>query len=147
MAPRNPAAALEALTHPATTKVGRFEVRELFFGTMAVLERIDSPLSRRDRNPSVALADWVETLYAMTHPGRACAALLDAGREAFRDAALEWADTVSNAEATALMNAVLEALRRLNQANPATDEPEEEEGGRADPDPTAAGPTAGSPGA
>ena len=138
---RNPAAALEALTHQAATKVGRFEVRELFFGTMAVLERIDSPLARPGRATS-ALADWIDTLYAMTHPGRECAALLDQGREAFRDAALAWADTVSAAEATALMNAVLAALRRVNAANPATDEPAEE-GGEADPDPTAAGPTAG----
>ena len=48
MAARNPDAALEALTHTATTKVGRFEVRELFLGTMALLQRIGSPLLSTD---------------------------------------------------------------------------------------------------
>ena len=139
----NPAAALDALAHPATTKVGRFEVRELMFGTLAILEKIGSPLARTDVQPD--LTAWAETLYALTRPGREAAAALARGRDAFMEEALAWAETVTNAEAAALMRAVGKALGRLYAANPATDEPAEEDG--SGPDPTAAGPTAGSPGA
>jgi len=135
---RNPAAALEALTHPAATKVGRFEVRELTFGALAVLERIGSPLV--DRDAPATLQAWAETLYALTRPAPDCMRAIGRGREAYAAEAMAWADTVTNAEAAALMRAAGEALRRLNAANPATDDPEGEAGG---PDPTAAGPTAG----
>ncbi|MBQ9727358.1 MAG: hypothetical protein IJV65_07625 [Kiritimatiellae bacterium] len=139
---RNPAAALDALTHPATTKVGRFEVRELYLGTLAVLERIGSPLVDPDA-PRTLLA-WAETLYALTRPAPDCLRALAGGRDAYRNEAAAWADTVTNAEATALMAAAGAAMRRLKGANPAEDGPEE---GVVDcPDPTAAGPTAGSPG-
>lgn len=139
----NPPAALEALTHPATTKVGRFEVRELFFGTMAVLEKIGSPLL--DANAPRTLQAWAETLYALTRPAADCLRALGGGREAYAAEAIAWADTVTNAEAVSLMRAAGEALARMNAANPATDAPTEEAG--EGPDPTAAGPTAGSLGA
>lgn len=138
----NPAAALEALAHPATTKVGRFEVRELFLGTLAVLEAIRSPLI--DRDAPRTLAAWAETLYALTRPSADCMRALAGGRDAYSAEAMAWADTVTNAEATALMAAAGDALRRLNAANPAEDKPDEE---GESPDPTAAGPTVGSPGA
>lgn len=139
----NPTAALDALTHPATTKVGRFEVRELFFGTLAVLEKIGSPLL--DKDAPRTLQAWAETLYAITRPAADCLRALSGGREAYAAEAIAWADTVSNAEAAALMRAAGEALGRLNAANPTPDAPTEEAG--ESPDPTAAGPTAGSPGA
>ena len=129
--------------HPATTKVGRFEVRELFLGTLAVLEKIGSPLVDPDAPRS--LAAWAETLYALTRPAADCMRALALGRDAYSAEAMAWADTVTNAEATALMAAAGDALRRLNAANPAEDKPDEE--GGESPDPTAAGPTAGSPGA
>jgi len=136
----NPKAALEALVHPATTKVGRFEVRELTLGTLAILERIGSPLV--DPDEPRTLAAWAETLYALTRPAADCMRALAPGRDAYSAEAMAWADTVTNAEATALMAAAGAALRRLNAANPAEDKPDEE-GGEAGPDPTAAGPTAG----
>lgn len=139
----NPKAALEALVHPATTKVGRFEVRELYLGTLAVLERIDSPLI--DPNAPRTLQAWAETLYALTRPAADCVRALAGGRDAYSAEAMAWADTVSDAEAKALVDAAGDALLRLNAANPAEDRPDEEAG--EGPDPTAAGPTAGSPGA
>ncbi len=139
----NPKDALEALVHPATTKVGRFEVHELTLGTLAILERIDSPLLLPDAPRT--LSRWCETLYALTHPAAESAKALDCGPIAFNATALDWAETVSNEEAKDLLRAAGDALRRLNAANPADDKPDE--GGGESPDPTAAGPTAGSPGA
>lgn len=152
---KNPKPALDALLHPTTTKVGRFEVRELSFGTLALLEAIDSPLYRADA-PHTLYA-WVETLYALTRPGREAAAKLAQGRETFAAAAFEWAEGVSNEEGGALIRAAYAALTRFLAANPTesadepengdADEPAEEDGGETDPDPTRVGPTAGSPGA
>lgn len=142
---KNPQAALDALLHPTTTKVGRFEVRELSFGSIALLEAIDSPLYRADA-PHTLYA-WVETLYVLTRPGREAAAKLAQGRETFAAAAFEWAEGVSNEEGGALIRAAYAALKRFLAANPTEDKPAEEDGGTADPDPSPAGPTAGSPGA
>lgn len=139
---KNPPAALAALTHPATTKVGRFKVRELYLGTLAILERIGSPLL--DADAPRTLQAWAETLYALTRPSADCMRVLAGGRESYSAEAMAWADTVSNAEATALIRAAGEALRRLNAAaNPQSEDPDEEAGGDAAADPTAAGPTAG----
>ena len=141
---KNPTAALAALTHPATTKVGRFEVHELFLGTLAILERIDSPLLNKDAPRT--LSRWCETLYVLTHPAAESAKALDCGPIAFSATALGWAETVTNEEAKELLRAAGEALMRLNAAaNTATEEPGEEAGDNAVPDPTADGPTAGSP--
>ena len=138
---KNPPAAIAALTHPATTKVGRFEVRELFLGTLAVLEAIGSPLVDPDA-PST-LAAWAETLYALTRPSADCMRALGGGREAYAAEAMAWADTVTNDEGARLIRAAGEALHRLKAANPSPEEPDEEAGNDAVPDPTAAGPTAG----
>lgn len=147
-ATKNPAAALEALTHPATTPVGRFEVQELTLGMQALLQRIGSPVS--DRNAPRTLEAWAETLYAVTRPASETRRSIARGREAFREEALAWADTVSNEEGIALMRAVDEAVGRLNATNLVPDnedEAPEDLEAPADTDPTADGPTAGSPGA
>ena len=141
----NPSAALDALTHPATTKVGRFEVRELTLGTMAVLQKIGSPLAAPGKEldfPAV-----VELLYVLTRPAGETLRLLAVGRDAFEAEAYAWADGVTNAEATELLQAAFAATGRIHAANPSSEEPDEEAGNDAVPDPTAAGPTAGSPGA
>ena len=141
----NPAPALDALTHPATTKVGRFEVRELTLGTMAVLQRIDSPLATRGKEldfPAICAL-----LFVLTHPVKETLRILAGGRDAFEAEAYAWADGVTNAEATELLQAAFAAAGRVHAANPSQEEPDEEAGGDAAADPTAAGPTAGSPGA
>lgn len=141
----NPAPALDALTHPATTKVGRFEVRELTLGTMAILQRIGSPLATAGKKldfPAIC-----ELLFVLTHPAKETLRLLSGGHSAFEAAAYDWADGVTNAEATELLQAAFAATGRIHAANPSLEEPDEEAGNDAVPDPTAAGPTAGSPGA
>lgn len=141
----NPAPALDALTHPATTKVGRFEVRELTLGTMAVLQRIGSPLATRGKEldfPAIC-----ELLFVLTHPAKETLRFLAVGRDAFEAEAYAWAEGVTNAEANELIKAAFAATGRVHAANPSSEEPDEEAGDNAVPDPTAAGPTAGSPGA
>lgn len=140
----NPAAALEALTAPPSRRVGRFEVRSLTLGLHAVLQRIASPLVTRDAEPTMEA--WAETLFAMTRPGRESARLLAEGREAFRAAALDWADAVSEAEGAELIRAAADALLSAGRANPAPDEPgDDDDGAPEGADPTAATRTAGSP--
>ena len=137
-----------ALTHPAATKVGRFEVREPTLGMIAILERIGSPFAVRGAKRDFSA--YVETLFALTRPATDSLRLLDRGRDAFRAAAFEWSDTVSSAEGAALLRAAVAGIGRFEDANPApedgADAPEDQEA-PSDPDPTAAGPTAGSPGA
>lgn len=139
---KNPAAALVALTHPATTAVGRFTLHEPTLGMQALLERLGSPLVLPD-SPRT-LEAWAATLYALTRPASESRALLARGESAFREEAFAWADTVQSAEALALIREAGAAMRRLSEANPAPDEAAAEEGAES-PDPTAAGPTAGSP--
>ena len=145
---KNPAAALDARTHPATTRVGRFEVREPTFGMIALLERIGSPFAVRGAKRDFSA--FVETLFALTRPAIESLRILEKGRDAFRAAAFEWADTVSSAEGTALLRVAVAGIGRFEDANPATedgdDTPEDPEA-PSDPDPTAAGPTDGSSGA
>lgn len=142
----NPAAALEALTAPPSRRVGRFEVRTLTLGLHAVLQRIASPLVTPGAEPTMEA--WAETLFAMTRPGRESARLLADGREAFRAAALDWADAVSEEEGAELIRAAADALLSAGRANPAPDETggdEEDDGAPEGADPTAATRTAGSP--
>lgn len=103
-----PKKALDAL-NAAPAKCGRFEARPVTLGMAGVLEAIGSPLAT-GRDPG-SLAGWTETLYAMTRPAAESKALLagENGREAFRRAADEWADTVSMPEATELVLAVTRA--------------------------------------
>lgn len=140
----NPDAALAALTEPAARRAGRFEVRALTLGLHAVLQRIGSPLVDPAAEPTIEA--WAETLFAMTRPGRESAALLAEGREAFRAAALDWADGVPESEGAALIRAAGEAMRAANAANPAPEsEGDPEEGGAPHgADPTAATRTGGS---
>lgn len=141
----NPSSALDALTHPATTKVGRFEVRALTLGTMAVLQKIGSPLATGGKDldfPAIC-----ELLFVLTHPAKETLRLLFGGHSAFEAAAYDWADGVTNAEATELLQAAFAATGLVHAANPSQEEPDEEAGNDAVPDPTAAGPTAGSSGA
>lgn len=136
---QNPAAALEALVHGATTQVGRFEVREYTLGAFAILDEIGSPFLRKDAPKT--LPAFVETMFAMTRPSAETRRLLAQGRDAFAAAAAEWADGVSVREGTELLSACAAAIARFAAANPA-----EDGGGEAeedDPDPTMAGPTAG----
>ncbi len=141
----NPAAALAALTAPASVRVGRFEVREITLGLMAILDSIDSPFLRPGAPAS--LPRFAESLFAMTRPSAETRRLLARGREAFSAAAAEWADGVSVREGTDLLLAASAAVRRLSDANPAADGTGEdgtgEDGEARGPDPTAGGPTAG----
>lgn len=136
---QNPAAALDALTHPASTPCGRFEVREYTLGALAILDEIGSPFLRKDAPKT--LPAFVETMFAMTRPSAESRRLLARSRDAFAAAAAEWADGVSVREGAELLSACSAAIARFAAANPAEDgggEPEED-----DPDPTTAGPTAG----
>lgn len=140
----NPSAALDALTSPATTKVGRFEVHELTLGTMAILQKIGSPIATRGKDldfPAI-----VELLYVLTRPASETRQILAGGRDAFEAAAYAWADGVTNAEATKMIQAAFAATGRVHAANPSSEDPGEEAGDTAVPDPTAGGPTDGSPG-
>ena len=116
---KNPNAALEALTTPAENQVGRFRVREITLGTLAVLER----LTRTDADEK-SEGTWlpvVERFFAMTHPASECGALLARGRDAYRAAALEWADEITPAELQAITAACNAATARLHAASAATD--------------------------
>ena len=139
--PDNPAAALEALTAPPSRRVGRFEVRSLTLGLHAVLQRIGSPLVARGGGAEPpSMEAWAETLFAMTRPGRESARLLAEGREAFRAAALDWADAVTPEETRELVLAALGQLSGAARANPSPDGgPDEGDG----PDPSGATRTAG----
>ena len=136
----NPAPALDALTHPAATKVGRFEIRELTLGTMAVLQKIGSPLATGKKLDFPAIC---ELLFVLTHPVKETLRLLAGGLSTFEAVAYAWADGVTNAEATELLQAAFAANGRVHAANPSQEKPDEEAGNDAVPDPTAAGPTAG----
>ena len=148
MATKNPDAALEALTRPAKTTVGRFEMREPTLGMMAILEKIGSPFAVRGAKRDFSA--FVETLFALTRPAVESLRLLEKGRDAFKDAAFEWSDTVSAAEGADLRRAATAGIGRFNDSNPAPynedDSPEDPEA-PSDPDPTADGPTDGSSGA
>lgn len=135
---KNPPAALAALCAPGSVRVGRFEVRELTLGHLAVLEQIGSPLA--DRSAKRSLAAWAETLYALTRGAAECFALLASGRDAFREAAMRWAEGVRTDEALAMIRAVGASGGRLSAVLPPAASGED-----AEADPTDAGRTAGSP--
>lgn len=138
MALRNPKAALEASTVPLEHPAGRFTVREITLGTLAILEQLGSG----GADAGAPWMDIVEKFYAMTHRAADCGALLADGRAAYRAAALAWADGLSPEDIQVLTQACNAASARLHAASAAAEQ-SGEDGDDIVQNPTAATRTGG----
>lgn len=117
---KNPVRAIAAF-NAAPAEIAGYKVYPVTLGICGVLDAIDSPLVT-GQNPG-GISGWTETIYAMTRPTADSLALLagEDGREAFREAALRWADSVPAGVALSLMR---EANRQAHVAMGVNPEPD-----------------------
>ncbi len=115
---KNPVSAIEAMTTPAEQAAGRFVVREITLGTLAILERLSMQTS--SVNTDGTWMPVIERYFAMTHSAVECGKLLSAGVECYRAAALEWASDITPSELKALTECCNSATARLRAATAAT---------------------------
>lgn len=125
----NPERALAAL-NAATIDVDGHGVLPVTLRLACVLEAVGSPLATGEA--AAGMAAWAETLYAMTRPAAESQRLLAKGRDAFRAAAMEWADGVQMRTALRLVAAARRQTAAATGVNP-----EPEDGGDAGEAPAA----------
>ena len=115
---KNPVSAIDAITTPGERPVGRFVVREITLGTLAILERLS--MQTPSGNTDGTWMPVIERYYAMTHSAKDCGKLLSDGIDCYRAAALEWASDITPSEIQALTECCNAATARLRAATAAT---------------------------
>lgn len=112
MSEANPKIGIDAIL-PTSKMVGDYTINPIKLGTMAILEKIDSPVCI---GGELTLFSMFPTMYVLVHPYRDTLMAIDSNT--FPETVMEWADTLDEETALKLQNACLDEISKVFESGP-----------------------------